>query len=131
MVSYKMDLNLTKAIQLLKSTEAIQLQAQDMATHEASAVPEITTHSFKQQRRRPSTGNSSRPQKPYRYCGKKHDFKKDACPADEKKCYSCNKKGHFAKQCQSAKAHHIEDDYSDEQEVFLSMQSKVQPTSQP
>ena len=32
----KKDLNLTKAIQLLKSTEAIQLQARDMATHEAS-----------------------------------------------------------------------------------------------
>ena len=110
---------MTKAIQLLKSTEAIQLQARDMATPEASAVPEVTTHAFKQQRGRLPTGNSSRPQKPCRYCGRKHDFKKDACPAAEKKCYICNKKGHFAKQCRSAKAHHIEDDYSDEEEVFF------------
>ena len=115
----KKELTLTKAIQLLKSTEAIQLQARDMATPEASAVPEVTTHAFKQQRGRLPTGNSSRPQKPCRYCGRKHDFKKDACPAAEKKCYICNKKGHFAKQCRSAKAHHIEDDYSDEEEVFF------------
>ena len=32
------------------STEAIQLQAQDMATLESSAVPEVTTHAFKEHR---------------------------------------------------------------------------------
>ena len=115
----KKDLSLTKYIQLLKSTEAIQLQARDMAMLETSAVQEITTHSFKQQRGRLPTGNSSRPQKPCRYCGRKHDFKKDTCPAAEKKCYNCNKKGHFGKQCRSSKAQHIEDDYSDEEEVFF------------
>ena len=36
----KKDLSLTKSIQLLKSTEAIQLQARDMATPETSAVQE-------------------------------------------------------------------------------------------
>lgn len=118
----KKDLTLTKAIQLLKSSEATQLQAQDMATTEISSVQAITTRYQKQQQeKRPtqSAGSISRLQKPCRYCGRKHEFKKEACPAVDKQCYICNKRGHFARQCRSTKAHHIEDESRDEEEIFF------------
>ena len=118
----KTDLTLTKAIQLLKSSEATQLQAQDMATPETNAVQTVRTpqHKFRSEQKPPlQAGNSRRPQKPCRYCGKKHEFRKNACPAVDKQCYNCNKKGHFATQCRSTKTHHIDDEYSDEEELFF------------
>ena len=45
----KNELILTKAIQLLKSSEATQLQARDMAMPEINTVKAIMTHSRKQQ----------------------------------------------------------------------------------
>ena len=129
----KKDLTLTKAIQLLKSSEATQLQAQDMAPQATSTVQVIATRAQRQQserRQSQRTGSSSRSQRPCRYCGRKHDFRKAACPAVDKQCYICNKKGHFAKQCQSAKAHHIEDSCSEEEEVFFIHVVKS-PASQP
>ena len=98
----KNDLTLTKAIQLLKSSEATQLQARDMAMPETNTIKAITTHSRKQQQDRvpkQDTWGGSKPQKPCRYCGRKHEFKKAACPAVAKQCYICNKMGHFGKQC--------------------------------
>ena len=128
----KNDLTLTKAIQLLKSSEATQLQARDMAIPEANTVKAIMTHSHKRQDGIPKQGTvaGSRPQKPCRYCGRKHEFKKAACPAVTKQCYICNKMGHFAKQCQSSKAYHIEEDHSDEEEVFF-IHTIKDPANQP
>ena len=103
-----------------------------MAIPEANIVKAIMTHSHKQQDRIPKQGTAadSRPQKPCRYCGRKHEFKKAACPAVTEQCYICNKMGHFAKQCRSSKAYHIEEDHSDEEEVFF-IHTIKDPANQP
>ena len=36
---------------------------------------------------------------PCRFCGRKHDGKRQACPAWGKKCNKCEKDNHFAKKC--------------------------------
>ena len=36
-----------------------------------------------------------------RYCGGKHDARREACPASMAICYDCNKLGHFKKYCRS------------------------------
>jgi len=64
-------------------------------------------------------GNLRRPHKPCRYCGRKHKFRKDACPAVDKQCYICNRKRHFATQCKSVKAHYIDNEYSDNKLLFI------------
>ena len=66
--------------------------------------------------------------KPCRYCGRKHKFKTEACPALEKCCYNCNKKGHFSK-CRLPTVHGVEYVSSDE-EVFFINAIKT-PASQP
>ena len=92
----KKDLTLTKEIQLLKSSEATQLQAQDMATPEIKTIQTIAAPQPKSryEKKTQQVGNLRRPHKLCRYCGRKHEFRKEACPAVDKQCYICNKKGH-------------------------------------
>jgi len=111
---------LTKAIQLLKSSEATQMQAQDMAVaSETGTIQIIKSRQQKSTNERRLTPPGGKFHKPCWYCGRKHELKKEACPAVDKVCYTCNKKGHFAKQCRSTRAHHIENDHSDNEELFF------------
>ena len=57
--------------------------------------------------------------KPCRYCGRKHKFKKEACPALGKCCCNCNKKGHFSKQCQVPIVHSDDNECSDDEVFFV------------
>ena len=113
----KTDLTLAKAIKLLKSNEATHFQAQDMAVPGVSTVQTVNTLPQKKLTRR-VTGNDSS-QKPCRYCGRRHAFKREACPAFDKECLICKKRGHFARQCRSSKAHYLEDENSDDEEAFF------------
>ena len=116
----KKDLTLTKAIQLLKSSEATQMQAQDMAApSEMGTVQVIKLRQQKPSNERRLTQPGGKVYKSCWYYGRKHELKKEACPAVDKVCFTCNKKGHFAKQCRSTRAHHIEDDHSEDKEVFF------------
>ena len=75
----KKDLTLTKAIQLLKSSEATQLQAQDMAMPETGTVQTVKSRQQKGSQERRQTqfaGNVSKNQKPCWYCGRRHELKK-------------------------------------------------------
>ena len=36
---------------------------------------------------------------PCRFCGRKHESKREACPAWGKKCIKCGRENHFAKEC--------------------------------
>ena len=58
----------------------------------------------------PSTTN----RKSCKFCGKKHEFKRNLCPAADKEYRKCKEKGHFANVCQSAKKplHTLEDEES-------------------
>ena len=42
-----------------------------------------------------------RPKKPYRACGRFHAVLKRACLARDTVCTKCDRKGHFARHCQS------------------------------
>ena len=73
---------MTRTIELLKTSEAIQLQVQDMTTTEqesTSTVQAIAKSRRKQNENtsRQQTGaRSNKPHKPCRYCGRKHEFKR-------------------------------------------------------
>ena len=78
------------------------------------------------QRTRPT---SSRLTKPCRYCGYRHEFKKEACPAFDKEYRRCGRKGHFSKVCRSTtKVHCLEDNCSDEEEVCFISSVKMTAT---
>ena len=117
----KTDLTLAKAIKLLKTSEATHFQAQDMAVPGVSTVQAINTRSQQKPQKgtRQVTSNLDSSQKPCRYCGRRHAFRKEACPAFDKQCLICKKRGHFARQCRSSKAHYIEDENSEDEEAFF------------
>ena len=41
---------------------------------------------------------------PCRFCGRKHESKREACPAWGKKCIKCGRENHFAKKCPTSSA---------------------------
>jgi len=74
-----MSLTLTKTIQLLKSREATQLQAQDMAMPETGTIQAIKSWQQKPSHKRRLTqpaGKISKSQKPCWYYGRRHEFKR-------------------------------------------------------
>ena len=91
----KTDLTLAKAIKLLKTSEATHFQAQDMAVPRVSTVQAINTRSQQKPQKgtRQVTSNLDSSQKPCRYCGRRHAFRKKACPAFDKQCLICKKEG--------------------------------------
>ena len=98
------DINLARAIELLKSSEATQCQALDMATiglKTSSLVQVVRTNP---QHKRATQGNRvDKGDKPCKYCGKRHKFPREAWPEADKVCYKCSKKGHFAQLCRAPK----------------------------
>ena len=54
-----------------------------------------------------------------RYCGRKHKFEKEACPALSKRCYNCNKKDHFSKQYRILIVYGVDNECSNDEEVFF------------
>ena len=45
--------------------------------------------------------------------------KKEACPAFDKQCLICRKKGYFTRQCCLSKALYVEEENSDDEEAFF------------
>ena len=81
----KKDFTLTKAIQLLKSSEATQMQAQDMAApSEMGTVQVIKSRKQKPSNERKLTQPGGKVYKHCWYCGRKHELKKEACPVVDK-----------------------------------------------
>ena len=123
------DLRLSKTIEILKTSQALKYRVKDMASV-TSDEPVINVNKVKRgnrqavrdkdsesRKRGPNrdqkqlksghkrdreTTNSTN-SKPCKFCGKKHEFKRDLCPATDKECHKCKKKGHFAAVCHSAK----------------------------
>ena len=100
----KKDLTLQKAIEILQTNQATQFQVRDMATEQDMAVKVVKTSNKTVSRDGPAEGQwtrttPSRQTKPCRYCGNIHEFKKEICPANDKECWRCGKKGHFSRVC--------------------------------
>ena len=126
----KKDLTLTRAIEMLRTSQAAQVRAKDMAEDvESLPIKAVSDRKPEVPRSQPQSNSAlTRPTgkrlpitqslKPCRYCGNKHDFKKEVCPATDKKCHRCGKSGHFSRVCRSSKLHMIEDEGSDNEELF-------------
>ena len=132
------ELDLSKTIEILKTNQALQFRVKDMASvtlDEPANVNRIRQKDTSQKESRKKGKNryprQSRPSpnpaadqqttgstshKTCKFCGKKHEF---ICPAIDKECHKCKKKGHFATVCQSGKkpVHTLEEEesYSEEE----------------
>jgi len=93
----KADFTLAKTIKLLKTSEATHFQAQDMLVPGVSTVQAISTHPQKKPEKgtRRVTSNFDSSQKPCHYCGRRHAFRREACPAYDKECLICKKMRSF------------------------------------
>ena len=111
------EINLAKTIELVKASEATQHQAQDMATtgHETSSlVQAVRTNPQHKKVTQQQTGNRmDKGYKSCKYCGRRHEFSREACPAADKVCYKCNKRSHFARLCRAPRINHTEEAGSD------------------
>ena len=113
------DLKLDRTIEILKTNQALKFRVKDMASV-AADEPIVNKVRHKRSKVQPhSRGNSEKFKKPdkkppntrhkqisdstCKFCGKIHEFKRELCPAVDKECHKCKKKGHFATICQSAK----------------------------
>lgn len=84
-------LNLADCIDACRAAEAAKKQTQIIA---CKSEPEVNTIQRKLPRRQ-DIGDC-------RYCGGSHAPKREACPANNKKCNRCQKLNHFGKMCRSA-----------------------------
>ena len=113
------DLRLDKTIEMLKTNQILQFQVasvtQDERAVNINKVRPNTSRWFSKRskgRDQKSSKSGNRPDqqapgstnhKPCKFCGKKHEFKRNICPAADKECHKSKKKGHFATVFQSAK----------------------------
>jgi len=57
--------------------------------------------------------------KPCGYYENRYDFKKEVCPAKDKTYHRCGNLGHFSRICHSSKVHIVDDEVSNDEELFL------------
>ena len=106
------DVTLDKVLEICRSHETSESQLKEICkvTNELSVN---TARSRHESRPRPSPTDyqavHDRPSPKERlleckYCGYKHVFGKNHCPAASKKCLECGVLGHFRKKCQKSKA---------------------------
>ena len=79
-------------------------RASEMSQAQIKAVTEFNppnVHLLKENKksseRQPSPANQLR--YPCRFCGRRHESKREACPAWGKQCVKCGKENHFARKC--------------------------------
>ena len=98
------ELTLSKCVDICRANEATTAQLKDMA---ASQTPEQEANAVnrKEGSKKPKSpkenGKGSKDQlsAECKYCGTKHERKRDKCPAYGKTCSSCGKPNHFAAKC--------------------------------
>lgn len=89
------DMTLESAIKVLKTAELTSLQFKTMgsgSTEKVQNIEEKRNEQWKDKR-------TEKPKKECRNCGYKHVLEKGKCPALDKECRVCGKKGHFASKC--------------------------------
>jgi len=108
------DLSLTKAVDICKASEAAGRQLKAMsATDHVQALHSSNRSGAhgrgrergKSKNRPPRAGSEHRrdnsPARRCKYCNRKHEQRKEACPAYGQTCRRCSKKNHFESMCQS------------------------------
>ena len=110
------ELTLSKAVSVVQAHEATQRQMNGLATTEGAEV-----HAVHKQAVRGAVSNATRRNEPTsstrpfrtaacKFCGKKHEFRKDLCPAWGKTCTTCGRKNHFASRCLTPQVQLIDPD---------------------
>ena len=97
-------LTLSKCVDICRANKATAAQLKDMAPgqtteQEANAVNQ--NESSKKPKTPKENGKDPKDQlsAECKFCGNKHERKRDKCPAYEKTCSSCGKANHFAAKC--------------------------------
>lgn len=98
----KGDINLKEAMEIAQTFEVTSAQTKAMG----SDVARITTRKEKVRRGKPS---SFKVIKCYRCGYHGHVQSDEKCPAKDKKCLKCKKKGHFAAMCKTHRAGSYDD----------------------
>ena len=83
------DLNLKQCIDMCRAHESANKQNMQMKSETVHKIQKYTKNFHKNL-------------KTCKFCGKKHEFVKEKCPAFGKTCGKCNKKNHFAAMCSSS-----------------------------
>ena len=100
----ELDLNLAKAISVVKAHEATQRQIKSLES-DISAYVQIVQkrrHVVGPRSTIAATGCDRTKPRECKFCGGMHPFKKDSCPAWGKACQACRRRNHFATKCRFA-----------------------------
>ena len=85
------EVDLNKLVDECRAYEASRLQLKELDKTDSHEVNKVSTHK--------STAQHPGKKLLCKFCGFDHPFKKELCPAFNKKCRNCNKTGHFEKKC--------------------------------
>lgn len=94
----KKNLTLEKCLEILRTTQVTTQRAQEISTDESETTHAVR-HKFYSKAR--NTASSDIQEEHCTYCGLNHPLKKSECPAADKICLKCKKKGHYARVCRS------------------------------
>lgn len=115
------NLTLQQVIDYARSSEMTQLQMKEIKAEEHTVHYAERKH--KKETRREETRREMRFTKECRYCGKKHEFKKELCPAYGKECKKCGLKNHFALKCKKKeydrKVNYVHENEEEDDELEL------------
>jgi len=99
------DLSLAKAIDICKASEAAKKQMKAMsADDQVQALNPVKRSTVRARARKMSRGRGTRDHsnsQRCKYCNRKHEQRKEACPAYGQVCRRCSRKHHFESVCQS------------------------------
>lgn len=125
-------LTLERAIEILRSAEMTSSQLKTMGS-----IPSEAVHFKKEKAVKDAAivDSASRPTVECRNCGHKHFTERGNCPAENRECWKCGKRGHFSSKCYrkakpskgrkvTEKTHRVSDT-SDSDEVVNALTEKV------
>ena len=95
------ELNLSKTLDICRASEMSQAQIKTVSEFNSPNVHLLQENKKASEGKlsggEPSPANQLR--YPCRFCGRKHESKREACPAWGKTCVKCGKENHFARKC--------------------------------
>ena len=97
-------LTLSKCVDTCRANEATAAQLKDMAPSQTTEQEANAVNQKESSKKPKTTKENGRDPKDQlcaecKYCGNKHERKRDKCPAYGKTCSSCEKANHFAAKC--------------------------------
>lgn len=95
------DPNLQKVVEIVRATETAEYQLRKM-TEQSTEVNKLQPNKYTQSFKKSNWQNSSKQSQDRvdcKFCGRKHERRKESCPAWNKICNTCGKLNHFAMRC--------------------------------